>query len=67
LRLSHVSAWIKEIGFLESHFSYIGGAGVNGGQLYETILKPLFSMGTSGSISVERIAKPLKNYILNKH
>jgi hypothetical protein len=30
-------------------------------------LKPLLSMGTSGSVSVERIAKPLKNYILNKH
>ena len=67
LRLSHVSEWIKETGCLESRLSYIGGAGMNRGQLYETILKPLLSMGTSGSVSVERIAKPMKNYILNKH
>jgi hypothetical protein len=29
LRLSHVSAWIKETGFLKSCLSYIGGAGMN--------------------------------------
>jgi hypothetical protein len=67
MRLSDVAIWLEETGGLESRLSYIGGGGMSNGELFHLILKPLLSMGTSGSVVVERAAKPLKNYVLSKH
>ncbi len=35
-------------------------------RLYEKIIEPLLSVRSTGSITVERVAKPMKNDVLSK-
>ena len=62
LELEHVSNWLRTTGYAEGRVLYWEGR-EEPSVLYTDILKPLLSIRTVCSVTVERVAKPLKNKI----
>ena len=60
-----VSDWIKKTGFHCSRLNFFSILPKS--QLYTVLIEPLLSLRTTGSITVERIAKPMKHSVLEKH
>jgi hypothetical protein len=65
LTLQMVSDWIKKTGGHCSRLSFFSILPKS--QFYTMLIEPLLSLRTTGSITVERIAKPMKHKVLEKH
>jgi hypothetical protein len=65
LTLEMVSDWIKKTGGHCSRLSFFSILPQS--QFYSVLAEPLLSLRTTGSITVERIAKPMKHKVLEKH
>jgi hypothetical protein len=66
-KLTHemVSDWIKKTGGHCSPLSFFSILPQS--KFYSVLAEPLLSLRTTGSITVERIAKPMKHKVLEKH
>ena len=65
LTLQMVSDWIQKTGGHCSRLSFFSILPKS--QFYTVLVEPLLSLRTTGSITVERIAKPMKHKVLEKH
>jgi hypothetical protein len=63
LIIQDVARWVEQ---WDSHLSRLIFADLTPTAYFAVVAKPLLSIETTGSISVERDAKPLKNKIANK-
>jgi hypothetical protein len=67
LTLSDVSEWVEKTGGHQARLLWFTQFGDdNTMEYFKEIVQPLLSMRTTGSIAVERVAKPLKNSIETK-
>ena len=66
LTLDMVTQWIKDTGNHDSRLTFFTGVEFDneGHLLYKKVLEPLLSMRTTGSVAVERVAKPMKHKVL---
>ena len=64
-----MSEWLHNTGWHNNRLTFFSGVEFSADQslMYQKILKPLLSLRTTGSITVERVAKPLKHKVLEKH
>lgn len=65
LSIDDVAAWIESNNGIEGRFTWFESL-ARGTKLYQQVAKPLLSIGTVGSIDVERKSKTLKHEILSK-
>ena len=65
LTFTHINKWVEATGKHEARITRWECFNPNS-PLYLKIGKPLLSIRTTGSITVERVSKPLKNNVLTK-
>ena len=63
--IKDVQEFVKRTGSLQGRLKFFE-AFAAGSEFYQKVAKPLLSMGTVGSINVERRVKPMKESILTK-
>jgi len=64
LTLNEVSEWVLKTGGHDSRLQFFTILSQN--RIYDKIVEPLLSVRSTGSIVVERVAKPMKNDVLSK-
>ena len=69
LTLDMVSEWLNRTGWHNNRVTFFSGVELYADQslMYQKVLKPILSLRTTGSVAVERVAKPLKQKVLEKH
>ena len=64
LTIQMVSQWVSTTGGHQGRLEFFSIAPPS--KLYDLVIEPLLSVRSTGSISVERVAKPLKNNVWSK-
>ena len=62
LMISDVDDWVLEYGSHEGRLNFF--AMLENNKLFDKVLEPLLSLRTTGSVTVERIAKTMKHKVL---
>ena len=66
LSVKNVATWLEQTDYHEARLSFFSGTNKDD-MLFRRVLQPLLSCRSTGSIAVERIAKPFKQRVLEKH